>query len=98
MADQIPTSIQEEISAEYFDVFLSNNWDVSDQKYRKLLSDCFGKNGKFGKATEVMSTTFTGTLSMLGDKLFKFKMDTNKGGFFDFIKGPNNFKAKIQQV
>ena len=47
MAEQIPTSIQEEISAEYFDVFLSNNWDVSDQKYRKLLSDCFGKNGKF---------------------------------------------------
>jgi hypothetical protein len=23
---------------------------------------------------------------MLGDKLFKFKMDTNRGGFFDFIK------------
>ena len=53
MAEQIPTSIQEEISAEYFDVFLSNNWDVSDQKYRKLLSDCFGKNGKFPFKTAI---------------------------------------------
>jgi hypothetical protein len=53
MAEQIPTSIQEEISAMYFDVFLSNNWDVSDQKYRKLLSDCFGKNGKFPFKTAI---------------------------------------------
>ena len=53
MAEQIPTSIQEEISAEYFDVFLSYNWDVSDQKYRKLLSDCFGKNGKFPFKTAI---------------------------------------------
>ena len=53
MAEQIPTSIQEEISAEYFDVFLSSGWDVSDQKYRKLLSDCFGKNGKFPFKTAI---------------------------------------------
>ena len=59
---------------------------VTAEETAKRFEEVFGKNGKFGKATEVMSTTFTGTLSMLGDKLFKFKMDTNKGGFFDFIK------------
>ena len=25
-------------------------------------------------------------LSMLGDKLFKFKRETNEAGFFDFVK------------
>lgn len=56
------------------------------EQTQKQFELVFGKNGKFGKATEVMSTTLTGTLSMLGDKLFKFKMDTNQGGFFDFLK------------
>ncbi len=42
--------------------------------------------GEFEKATEVLSTSFTGTLSMLSDKLFKFRLDTAKAGFFDFIK------------
>jgi hypothetical protein len=46
----------------------------------------FGPDGEFGKAMEVMAVTFTGTLSMLGDKLFKFKLQTNEAGFFDFIK------------
>ena len=46
----------------------------------------FGENGRFSKATEVLATTFTGTLSMLGDKLFKFKLETNEAGFFDFVK------------
>ena len=59
---------------------------VSAEETAKRFEEVFGKDGKFGKATEVMSTTFTGTLSMLGDKLFKFKMDTNQGGFFDFLK------------
>jgi len=42
--------------------------------------------GKFGQAMKVMAVTFTGTLSMLSDKLFKFKLETNRAGFFDFIK------------
>ena len=46
----------------------------------------FGPDGEFGKAMEVMAVTFTGTLSMLSDKLFKFKLQTNEAGFFDFIK------------
>ncbi len=52
----------------------------------KAFEETFGPDGRFGKATEVLATTFTGTLSMLSDKLFKFKLETNKAGFFDFIK------------
>ena len=47
MAEQIPTAIQEEISIDYFDLFTKNGWDVSDRKYRQLLVDSFGRNGKF---------------------------------------------------
>ena len=53
---------------------------------RKAFNDVFGPDGEFGKAMEVMAVTFTGTLSMLSDKLFKFKLETNRAGFFDFIK------------
>jgi hypothetical protein len=59
---------------------------VSVEETIKAFEDAFGENGRFSKATEVLSTTFTGTLSMLGDKLFKFRRDTNQAGFFDFIK------------
>ena len=52
----------------------------------KAFEDTFGEGGRFGKATEVLATTFTGTLSMLQDKLFKFKLETNRAGFFDFFK------------
>ena len=48
--------------------------------------DTFGEGGRLGKATEGLATTFTGTLSMLQDKLFKFKLETNRAGFFDFFK------------
>ena len=47
MAELIPTRIQEEISIDYFKTFLDNNWNVSDTKYRKLLVEVWGKNGKF---------------------------------------------------
>ena len=43
----IPTAIQEEISIDYFDLIISNNFDVSDSKYRKLLLDTWGETGKF---------------------------------------------------
>jgi hypothetical protein len=56
MAEQIPTAIQEELSIDYFKTFLDNNWDVSDSKYRKLLSDSFGRNGKFSFAINFPST------------------------------------------
>jgi hypothetical protein len=56
MAEQIPTSFQEQFSIDFFKLFLDNNWDVNDQKYRKLLVDCFGKNGKFPFASNFPST------------------------------------------
>ena len=59
---------------------------VSAEDTIKAFEETFGPDGRFGKATEVLATTFTGTLSMLSDKLFKFRLETNKAGFFDFIK------------
>ena len=60
--------------------------NVTTEATIKRFEELFGENGRFSKATEVLATTFTGTLSMLGDKLFKFKLQTNQAGFFDFIK------------
>jgi hypothetical protein len=45
------------------------------------LKELFGKDGKFGKATDELANTFTGTLSMLGDKLFNFKKNVANAGF-----------------
>jgi fumarate reductase subunit C len=59
---------------------------VTTEETIKRFEELFGEDGRFSKATEVLSTTFTGTLSMLSDKLFKFRLETNRAGFFDFIK------------
>ena len=59
---------------------------VSIEETRKAFEREFGEGGRFAQATEVLSTTFTGTLSMLSDKIFKFKLETNRSGFFDFLK------------
>tara|TARA_R100000655_G_scaffold24208_4_gene48631 strand:+ start:2878 stop:4815 length:1938 start_codon:yes stop_codon:yes gene_type:complete len=59
---------------------------VSVEETIKAFEDAFGEDGRFSKATEVLSTTLTGTISMLSDKLFKFRLETNKAGFFDFVK------------
>ena len=59
---------------------------VTTEDTKKRFRELFGKGGEFEKATEVLSTSFTGTLSMLSDKLFKFRLDTAQAGFFDFIK------------
>ena len=59
---------------------------VTTEETIKRFEELFGESGRFSKATEVLSTTFSGTLSMLSDKLFKFKLETNEAGFFDFAK------------
>jgi hypothetical protein len=59
---------------------------VTTEETKKRFRELFGEGGEFEKATEVLSTSFTGTLSMLSDKLFKFRLDTAQAGFFDFIK------------
>ena len=65
-----------------FEAGVSKTAEETVEAFEKV----FGPDGKFGKATEVLSTTFTGTLSMLQDKLFKFRLETNRAGFFDFVK------------
>ena len=59
---------------------------VSAEETIKAFEKVFSKNGRFGKATEELSTTFTGTLSMLGDKLFNFKRTVAGAKFFDELK------------
>ena len=58
---------------------------VTTEETKKRFRELFGEGGEFEKATEVLSTSFTGTLSMLSDKLFKFRLDTAQAGF-DFVK------------
>ena len=72
--------------------------EVTKEATIKRFEELFGPNGKFGKATEVLSTTFEGTLSMLSDKLFKFKLDSNRAGFFDFVKtGLSEFNKLLEK-
>jgi len=46
----------------------------------------FSGDGRFGKATLSLAQTFDGTLSMLGDKFFKFKLAVMDSDPFDFLK------------
>ncbi len=59
---------------------------VSAEETIKAFEKVFGQGGRFGKATDELANTFTGTLSMLGDKLFNFKRDVAGEGFFDELK------------
>ena len=71
--------------------------EVTTEDTIKRFKKLFGKGGEFERATEVLATSFEGTLSMLGDKLFKFRLDTAQAGFFDFIKtGLKEFNKLIE--
>ena len=59
---------------------------VSAEDTIKAFEKVFGKGGKFGGATDELSRTFTGVLSMLGDSLFNFKKRVADADFFDAIK------------
>ena len=59
---------------------------VSAEETVKAFEKVFGKGGKFGGATDELANTFTGTLSMLGDKLFNFKKNVAGAEFFDELK------------
>jgi len=52
----------------------------------KAFEKVFGRNGKFGKATDELADTFTGTLSMLGDSFFNFKKNVADAEFFNTLK------------
>ena len=71
--------------------------EVTTEDTIKRFKKLFGKGGEFERATEVLATSFEGTLSMLGDKLFKFRLDTAQAGFFDFIKtGLKEFNKLVE--
>jgi len=59
---------------------------VSAEETIRAFEKVFGKGGKFGNATKELSTTFTGTLSMLGDELFNFKRNVANAKFFEELK------------
>jgi hypothetical protein len=48
--------------------------------------ELFAGDGQFASATKDLATTLEGTLSMIGDKYFKFQKDV-AAGFFDELKG-----------
>ena len=48
--------------------------------------ELFSGDGQFASATKDLATTLEGTISMIGDKYFKFQKDV-ASGFFDELKG-----------
>jgi len=59
---------------------------VTIEETKKRFFDLFGEGGEFGKAAGEMANTFTGVLSMLGDKWFTFQMETVESSFFTELK------------
>ena len=59
---------------------------VSIEETVQAFERVFGKDGRFGKATDELANTFEGTLSMIGDKVFNFKKVLLEAGFFDELK------------
>jgi hypothetical protein len=59
---------------------------VSAEETIKAFEKVFGRGGRFGKATDELANTFTGTLSMLGDSFFNFKKRIADKQFFDALK------------
>jgi len=59
---------------------------VSIEATVQRFEEVFGKGGRFGKATDDLAETFTGTLSMIGDKIFNFKKVILEAGLFESLK------------
>lgn len=55
------------------------------EQTRAAFAKVFGRGGEFGTATDEFAKTLEGTLSMLGDKLFKFQ-DVASRAFFEELK------------
>lgn len=58
---------------------------VTAEETRAAFAKVFGKGGEFGNAANEFADTFTGTLSMLGDKLRRFQEDASES-FFEELK------------
>ena len=59
---------------------------VSIKETVEAFEEVFGKDGRFGNATDDLANTLTGTLSMIGDKIFNFKKTLLDAGFFAELK------------
>ena len=59
---------------------------VTIEETKARFFELFGKGGAFGDAAQEMADTFTGTLSMLGDKWFNFQLETVESAFFEKLK------------
>ena len=59
---------------------------VSIEETVEAFERVFGKEGRFGKATDELANTFEGTLSMIGDKVFNFKKVLLEAGLFEELK------------
>ena len=59
---------------------------VSAEETIAAFERVFGKGGKFGNATDELANTFTGTLSMLSDSVFKFQKRVADAEFFSALK------------
>ena len=59
---------------------------VSIEATVEAFEKVFGKDGRFGNATDDLANTFAGTLSMIGDKIFSFKKTILEAGFFEGLK------------
>jgi hypothetical protein len=58
---------------------------VTAEETIKRFEELFAGDGQFAKATNDLAQTLEGTLSMLGDKYFKFQKDVSSA-FFDELK------------
>tara|TARA_Y100000361_G_scaffold99719_1_gene89507 strand:+ start:2472 stop:4253 length:1782 start_codon:yes stop_codon:yes gene_type:complete len=73
---------------------------VSIAETVKAFEETFGSGGKFGGATDELANTFAGTVSMIQDKIFKFKQTINQT-FFEELKrvfGDLNDKLEESQT
>ena len=59
---------------------------VSIEETAKAFERVFGRGGKYDGATDQLAKTFSGTLSMIGDKVFTFKKNLLDAGFFSALK------------
>lgn len=59
---------------------------VSIEETAEAFKRVFTGDGEFAKAADRLATTFGGTLSMLGDKVFNFQRAINDEGFFQELK------------
>ena len=59
---------------------------VSIEETAAAFQRVFGRGGKFDGATDELAKTFSGTLSMIGDKVFTFKRILLDAGFFSALK------------